>query len=143
MKTRQSTQYQSLVSKEEALLEKAIKESIRDTSQKANHQLKSQQQRRRNVKLESKKFSAKSQKSCLHTTKKTIPKSILNFLDTYYFESAEQMKTRLHSHLLTGRFQNPTLRAFATELILQSSSKVDSTLLEQLDNGYETSFRIP
>ena len=53
------------------------------------------------------------------------------------------MKTRLHSHLLTGRFKNPALQAFAIEVMMQSSSKVDSSLLEQLSIGDETSFRVP
>lgn len=41
--------------------------------------------------------------------------STLNFVGEFA-ESDEQVKTRLHSHLLTGRLQNKALQAFALEV---------------------------
>ena len=56
------------------------------------------------------------------------------------------MKSRLHSHLLTGRYQNQALRTFATEVFKHQNWSRMAEGLHQPDKvglEYETSFRLP
>ena len=48
----------------------------------------------------------------------------MNFFGEYG-ESDEQIKTRLHSHLLTGRLQNKALKAFALEILKKYTGAID------------------
>lgn len=66
---------------------------------------------------------------CLNTT-------VLNFFGEYA-ESDEQIKTRIHSHLLTGRLNNKALIAFAYEIIKKDMAR----LMDK--SGDKNDFRVP
>jgi len=59
------------------------------------------------------------------------------------------MKSRLHSHLLTGRFQNQALRTFATEVLKQQNTANIEALQQTSDKvdfeieNNSSSFHVP
>ena len=110
--------YQSLLSSLKA------KPAIQKAKLDAKNAKKREEKRLQKLQFAAQKQQLKSR--CLNTT-------TLNFVGDYV-ESDEQVKIRLHSHLLTGRLSNKSLQAFALEV---------SKRLQMSEDNATARFRVP